>query len=110
MRLDSAAGLRPAIAEPLRRMRPGPPPRRGRCRRSGGPGRRPPDRTPRGTPAQSLRWSQPARRSSVLADVRERSYFDGQGDGLRQLAAPLQRGIEIGRLDDRESAYILLAL
>ena len=33
--------------------------------------------------------------------LHERAHFDGRADGARELAAPAERGVEIGRLEDR---------
>src|SRR4051812_32951959 len=95
-----------ATAAPPRRRRPGPPPRRRRCRRRHGPGPPPHGRAPRGRPARCRRW----RRSVLRRAVAERAHLDGQRRGDAQPPAPAERFVEVGGLDDREAADVLLAL
>src|SRR3989475_8930264 len=40
----------------------------------------------------------------------ERPHLDREGDRPRELATPLERGVEIGCVDDAEPADVLLAL
>ncbi|MCW2901077.1 MAG: hypothetical protein JWO67_3342 [Streptosporangiaceae bacterium] len=47
---------------------------------------------------------------SLAGSVLQRPDLDREGDRPGQLAAPLEGGVEIWRLDDREPAEVLLAL
>src|SRR5437016_247065 len=40
----------------------------------------------------------------------ERPNLDREGDSPRELATPLERGVEIGRVDDAKPSDVLLAL
>ena len=99
-----AVRRRRATARGRRGAPPRPPPRRRRCRRSGGSGRRRPGRTPRGRSARLLEigrhcgsaWK--GRTSTRPSHAAEPSL------------AQLQRGVEVGRLDDPEAAEVLLRL
>ena len=71
-----------------------------------------PGRTPRGRHVRSPKRDRSGTALGVTCrGVDERSHLDrNAAQGLGELAAPLERGVEIGRLDDREPADVLLAL
>ena len=101
----------PALARP-RRRRPGPPPRRCRYRRRGGPAWPRPVRT-RSRKTRSMSTESVAARHTELLRlglVLERPHLDRAPAGDRRLGGPGQRGVEIGRLDDPEAAELLLRL
>src|SRR6266511_2741082 len=74
--------------------------------------RRPPRSTlfPYTTLFRSPRPPGTAPRASVLGFALERPDLDREGGRPGEPAAPFERGVEIGRLDDREPADVLLAL
>src|ERR1043165_3232850 len=86
-------------------MRPAQPLRRYRYRRRSASAPQPRVRTPPGRGEQCLLASAP----SVSAVVLKRPHFDWQRDGTCKLASPLERCIQIGCLNDVETAEVLLA-
>src|SRR5690348_4140611 len=80
-------------------MPPAPLPRRARCRRESA--REPP-------PHGRVRAGRSIRPWSVV--LLERPHFDRHTDGAREFAPPCQCGVEIGRLEQRDAADLLLAL
>src|SRR6185437_2390349 len=59
--------------------------------------------------AEAVRGSDSVMRSEALRLVHEWAHLDRQPDHLGELATPLQRAVEVGRLDDGEPAQVLLA-
>ena len=91
------------------RTPPGPPLRRCRCFRTGGPGQPERARTARGTHARSPGGDRPAsRRQSSSSPWNGRTSI-GERRRVRELASPLERLVEVGRFDDRQAADVLLA-
>src|SRR5260370_38311441 len=91
-------------------MRPGLPPRRRRCHRRHGPVRPPHDRILYGTHVRPPRSGGVAFRVSVPAFLLERPNLDREGGRPRKLLAPVERGVEIGSLDDAEPPAALFAV
>src|SRR5215204_7152259 len=85
-------------------MHPGPPLRQGRCRRIDGPGRQPRGRTLHERSARS-------RARSMRVVVLEWTDFDRERrQHCGELVSPIERSVEIGRPDNRESAEVFLPL
>src|SRR5205807_553543 len=74
------------------------------------PGPPPRGRTLRGRHVQSPKPQGHFRLLSVLGLLLKRPHLDRECDRPRELATPFQRGVEVGRVDDAESADVLLAL
>ena len=105
-------GRDPVGGPPLRR-RPARPrrwrPRQDRGRRSGEPGRPPRARAPRGRPTSGRQPRRFPRRLSGSLGL-ERPDLDGSLAGGRAALGDLEGCVEIGCLDDPESAELLLGL
>src|SRR5260370_20747468 len=97
-----------ATAAPARWTRPGRVPRRRRCHRRREPEPRPRVRTPREIHVRSPRPPAPARRGSALGFFLERPDLDRNRARPGGLTRPLERSVEVRRLDDPEAADVLL--
>src|SRR5215211_7531113 len=108
---DSAARRLLASAAWRSRARPGPTPRRGRCRRGAGPVLPRPGRTPRGTPGRSRHGpdrdvDRGAPPRSGLGVLLEGAHLDRTLAGHSRLGGPRQRVVEAVALDDPEAADV----
>ena len=92
------------------RRRPGPLPRRGRCRRRSGPGSPPLVRTRSGRPARSRTCPLRARGRSASGSAWNGRTSTVPLAGLRRLGGQRQGGVEVRGLDDPEATDVLLGL